>query len=280
VDLAILGLGLIGGSLALAARKRGMARHVVAIDVADVLLLPAARAAADRLVDVCDAAEVRSAFAAADVVIMATPVATIQATLETCLEVARVVTDCGSTKRTILETAARSPRRGRFVPGHPMAGLPQGGIQRATPDLFEGRPWLVCPEASDEDAVALVEELIVGVGAEPRRLGAEEHDRAVALTSHVPQLLASALAVLADGRGARAAAGPAFERMTVVAGGGEVMWRDILATNADQIAGVLSALGSELESIAQGLRASPTDLGPALQLLERARAVRGRSPAE
>jgi prephenate dehydrogenase len=276
VRLVVLGFGLIGGSLALAARARGVAVRVVGVDRADVLALPEARAAADAFVDVSDEGGVRQAMRDADLVVMATPVGAIEATIGEVLEAADVVTDCGSTKRAIVSAAERSPRRARFVPGHPMAGLPQGGIRQARADLFEGRPWLICPEHSDEEAVLRVEELVRGVGAEPRRLFAEEHDRAVALTSHVPQLLASALSVLAEARRARSTAGPAFESATRVAGGGEAMWRDILATNADEVTAVLEALGTELDAVARALRRVPADLGPALNLLERARAVRSR----
>jgi prephenate dehydrogenase len=88
-------------------------------------------------------------------------------------------------------------------------------------------------------------------------------------------VLASALAVLAEGRHA-SAVGPGFESATRVAGGGEAMWRDILATNADEVTAVLDALGEELALVSRGLRRVPPDLGPALRLLERARALRGR----
>jgi prephenate dehydrogenase len=276
VRLALVGFGLIGGSLALAARGRAVASRVVAIDRADVIALPEARAAADELIDSADDERVRDSLRSADVVVVATPVGAIMASVGEILDAADVVTDCGSTKRAIVAAAARSARRSRFVPGHPMAGLPQGGIRRARPDLFEGRQWLLCPEQSDADAVERVERLVRGVGADPFRLTAVEHDRAVALTSHVPQVLASALAVLAESRDASIAAGPGFESATRVAGGGEAMWRDILATNADEVSAVLDALGAELATVARGLRRVPPDLGPALRLLERARALRGR----
>lgn len=274
--LAIVGFGLIGGSVALAARERGLASRIVGIDRAEVLSLPEAARAADELVDAGDETRVRAILGASELTVVATPVGAIEAMIGELLSASDVVTDCGSTKRAILASARRSPRRTRFVPGHPMAGLPQGGIVRARADLFVGRPWLLCPEGADADAVARVEALVRGVGAEPLRLGAEDHDRAVALTSHVPQLLASALTVLADTRHADVAAGPAFESATRVAGGGEAMWRDILATNADEVSVVLEALGVTLEAVARGLRQKPADLGPALQLLERARAARAR----
>ena len=274
--LAILGFGLIGGSVALAARARGIVAHVVGVDRADVLALPAARGAADELLDAADEAGTRRALAAADLVVVATPVGAIEAIIGEVLDVADVATDCGSTKRAICASAARSSRRGRFVAGHPMAGLPQGGIERASDDLFEGRQWLLCPEHSDPDAVARVETFVSALGAQPVRLTAEEHDRAVALTSHLPQLLASALAVLAERKHADVAAGPAFQSATRVAGGGEAMWRDILATNADEVSLALEALGEELDGIAKALRHKPPDLGPALRLLERARGLRAR----
>lgn len=275
VRLTIVGFGLIGGSLALAARSRVAATHVVGIDRGDVISTAAARAAADEVCESGDEGAVRRHLGEADLVVVATPVGAIEAMIGEILDVARVVTDCGSTKRRIAIRASHSRRRSRFVPGHPMAGLPFGGIDRARADLFVGRPWLVCPDDSDADAISIVERLIRDVGAEPHRMTVEEHDRAVALTSHLPQLLASALTVLAEKRSASMAAGPAFESATRVAGGGEAMWRDILATNADEISAVIEALCAELDQVARGLGRDPPDLGPALHLLERARVTRG-----
>lgn len=273
--LTVVGFGLIGGSVALAARARSLSSHIVGIDRSDVIATEMARAAAHEICDASDESAVRRALGDADLVVVATPVGAIEAMIGEILDVARVVTDCGSTKRAIVDRARRSARRPRFVPGHPMAGLPFGGIERARDDLFVGRPWLISPEGADPDAVELVERLVRGVGAEPLHLTIEQHDRAVALTSHLPQLLASALSVLAERRGASVAAGPAFESATRVAGGGEAMWRDILATNADEVCAVIDALCAELEQVTRGLRKDPPDLGAALNLLERARVVRG-----
>ena len=278
VRLTVIGFGLIGGSLALAARARSLSSRVIGIDRSDVIANPTAHAAADEMVDASDESAVRRAIAEADLVVVATPVGAIEAMIGEILDLARTVTDCGSTKRAIVERARKSSRRSRFVPGHPMAGLPFGGIERAREDLFVGRPWLLSPDGADSDALELVETLIRAVGAEPLHLTIEQHDRAVALTSHLPQLLASALSVLAEKRGAAVAAGPAFESATRVAGGGEAMWRDILATNADEVSAVIDALCDELEQVTRGLRKDPPDLGAALNLLERARVVRGTKP--
>ena len=212
----------------------------------------------------------------ADMVIFATPVGAICSALPGVLEHARLVTDCGSTKRAIAAVAAASPRRGRFVPGHPMAGRPGSGLAQATAELFQGRRWIVCGEASEADAIDQVERLIREVGAEPVRLTAEEHDRAVALTSHVPQIVASALKVLAARRNAELAAGPGFASATRVAGGSDAMWSDIFATNRDEVARALRELCGELEQSAADLELGNDAPTRVLELLASARALRGR----
>lgn len=272
--LAIVGFGLIGGSLALAARARGVATAVTAVDRPASLVRARERAAADTFVDVGDTGALHAALAAADLTVLAAPVSVIEELVAVALESAPVVTDAGSTKRAVTLAAARSPRRAWFVPGHPMAGLPSGGVENARADLFEGRQWLLSPEGVEPSALGLVERLVSGVGATPERLSVEAHDRAVAVTSHVPQLLANALVVLAERGAARSAVGPAFEGATRVAGGAEAMWRDIFATNADEIARALAGLEDELGRVRQALARQPPDLGPALALLERARLAR------
>jgi prephenate dehydrogenase len=124
--------------------------------------------------------------------------------------------------------------------------------------------------------VSTVEAVIRRLGAEPYRLDAEAHDRAVALTSHATQLVASALAAVAGDTGAEPAAGPAFEGATRVAGGPLEMWRDILETNPDLIARALELLGTELEKVRAGLVQPIPDATAALDLLARARRLRER----
>jgi prephenate dehydrogenase len=229
-------------------------------------------------VSATDTRNIETAVAAADLVLLATPVAAIVALLPELVARARIVTDCGSTKRAIARAVEGSPRRGRFVPGHPMAGAPEGGIDLARPDLFRGRRWILCPEQSDADAVDEVAALVTRLGAAVVRLSATEHDRAVALTSHVTQLVASALAAVAIESGAEPAVGPAFERTTQAAGGPEQIWDDILTTNADSVATALGEIAVELERARAGLVRVPPDTRPAMQLLARARrALRGSS---
>ncbi len=274
-DFLVFGLGLIGGSLAAAIRERGLGT-VTAVDRAEVLQSERAAALAERRVDVADAAAVAAALRGAELVVLATPVSSILATLPAAVAAGAVVTDCGSTKRAIARCAAAQARGARFVPGHPMAGAPVGGLANARADLFSGRRWILCPERSDEEAVAVVERLALAVGGQVVRMTAAEHDRAVAMTSHVPQLLASALAVLGARRSALAGAGPAFLDATERAGGGEAMWRDVFGTNADEVATALWDLTQEIEVVAAGLGRPVPDLEPALRLLERARRQRER----
>lgn len=271
-QLCIVGFGLIGGSLGLAARARGAVERVTAVDRPDVLALARERKFADEFVDMNDEEASVRALAASDMTILAAPVWVISERVEWALSHANLVTDCGSTKRRIVERARRSPRAGRFVPGHPMAGLPHGGTSSARADLFEGSAWLLCPSGSEPDAVLSVERLVSTIGARPVFLDADAHDAAVARTSHLPQLLASALTVVAA-RHASAAAGPAFERATRAAGGPEPIWHDIFGSNADEIARAIRELCAELEPIAgelaDGGRTSRADA-----LLERARRLR------
>ncbi len=272
--LAIFGFGLIGASIAAAVRKAEPAIELVAIDLPGAIDLPEVRALTDEQIDSSDRARVRSAAKLADLCVLAAPVSVIRAELPGLLESAQVVTDCGSTKRSICAAVSGLPRARRFVPGHPMAGGPEGGAALARADLFQQQTWLLCPENSDPEALLRVEQLLRLVGAKSVYLSPDEHDRAVAYTSHAPQLMASALRVLASRAGALPAAGPAYLATTRSAGGAEVMWHDIFAANADEIGVVLRQLAAELQSVAQGLEASPPDLSVALSLLAQARRSR------
>ena len=138
MNLTVVGLGLLGGSFALGVREIEPGVRITGVDRVDVLARPAARNAADVLVDAEDVEAVDAAFRASDLVLLAAPVRTIELVLPRALEQAKLVTDCGSTKGTIVRVAEASERRRRFVPGHPMAGAPTGGIDAARPALFRG----------------------------------------------------------------------------------------------------------------------------------------------
>jgi prephenate dehydrogenase len=274
--ISIVGFGLIGGSLSLALRRNG-AVHVTAIDRAPVLARVEAKNAADEHLPLEETESLKAALERSDLTVLAVPVSTIIRLLPWSLTHSPVVTDCGSTKREIALAAAENPHSARFVPGHPMAGLPDGGIENARGDLFEGRTWIVCPEHSEPAARQAVAEMIALTGAQLVELTPEAHDRAVAVTSHLPQLLASSLYTLAEDQHARVAMGPAFERATRGAGGLESMWSDIFETNADEVARAAEQLSAELSKVAIGLRRSPPDTHAALSLLARARGRRQQS---
>jgi prephenate dehydrogenase len=270
--VTIVGLGLIGGSIALSLRMRGV--WVVGADKLSVLTTELCAQSVDERVDVADDVALADAAKTSDLVVLAAPVRVNIALLPAVLGHARVVMDTGSTKRAIVSAANATPHGGRFVASHPMAGRAQSGLAAASPELFEGRPWIVCSDEPSAPAPRAVEELIHLVGGVVVHMTAEEHDRAVALTSHVPQLLASALAALAHERGATRAGGPAFERATRTAGGDEAMWRDVFTTNGDEVAAALRQLGAELLRLADALGQSPPDVAQVMELLERARRVR------
>jgi len=293
--IGIVGLGLIGGSIALKARELWPASLVIAVDNKDVL------ETAMRLHAIDVAADDLIVLAEADLVVLAAPVKQNIALLGELDEHVRqpaVVTDTGSTKRDIVAAAAALPPRFTFVGGHPLAGAAHGGLDHARPDLFAGRPWLLTPAARPEGralhaddaadgrrgrplgrpepdsarhpdlredvgpqltvAVEKLSEFVRALGAEPRVVAPAAHDRLLAFLSHLPQLTASALMqVVGDavGQDGLALAGRGLADTTRLASSPPDIWRDIAETNADEIGPALDALIAVLHD----LRADLTD---------------------
>jgi prephenate dehydrogenase len=248
--IGIIGLGLIGGSIALAAREIWPSSLVIAVDNKDVLetamRLHAIDVAADDLV----------VLAEADLVILAAPVRQNLALLDELDEYVRqpaVITDTGSTKREIVNAAKALPSRFTFIGGHPLGGAAASGLEHARPDLFKGRPWLFTP-TTDGGGESLEKLLAfaVALGALPRTLDVAAHDRLLAFLSHLPQLTASALmhvvgeAVGEEGLGL---AGRGLVDTTRLASSPAEIWRDIAATNADEIGPALDTLIGLLEDL-------------------------------
>lgn len=250
--VCIVGVGLIGESLARALKLARPGLLVTGVDDAQVVRDAQSRGVLDEGISSDARQEVASQFAACNLVVLAAPVGAIQSWLPMALDHAPLVTDCGSTKRAILAASRNHPRATRFVPGHPMAGAGGGG---ARSNLFHGLPWVICGEGSDEDAVVSVEECTRRLGARTVRLSAEAHDAAVAVTSHVPRLVASALTVLAEEEGAFEAAGPAFERLSRGAGGSRGVWSDVFGSNGDEVTRVLRHLLHTLGGLVADLEA-------------------------
>jgi prephenate dehydrogenase len=273
--VAIVGVGLIGGSLALALKEHGLVETITAVDwLGDAGRRVLADGVVDRFLDPEARSDVDAALAGADLVVLAAPVRVIRAEVTRALRGGAIVTDCGSTKRDIVAAAEESPARARFVPGHPMAGLPDGGVDNSRPDLFQGRRWIFCPEGSAPDAVAQVRTLVERIGAHPVTMSAHAHDRAVAFASHLPQLLASALRARACDFEADRAAGPGFASATRVGGGSPAIWEDIFASNADEISAALRSVIGDLEELAAAFEAAPPNISAVLELLDRARQAR------
>jgi prephenate dehydrogenase len=282
--VTVVGCGLIGGSLVKALRDRRAAKAIGAIDHEEVLLLarpyldvaaPAGSPDATRLV------------AESDIVVFATPVASITREIPWALDAARpdaIVTDTGSLKMPMIDAAAQHPKGAQFVGGHPMAGREIGGFSASSPTLFEQTRWFITEnEAARAGAIALITELARATGADPVVIGAEAHDRAMAYVSHVPQLVASALYGVAADAGALEAAGQGFRDTTRIAGGPAAIWRDILDGNRAGIAEALADLLDRLIPLREALaREREAGLSAALEVLERAQTVKssreGNSP--
>ena len=262
--VGIVGLGLIGGSIARAMRVRTPGVELVGVDHPEVGARARAAGAVDHtrpgVVDLVDC----------DLVVLAAPVLAI-ASLAREAGAARlsgIVTDVGSTKRVILDAASRGDVP-HFVGGHPMAGGARGGLAEASPDLFAGRPWYLLSESAPVDLDA-VEAWVASLGARPIRLDAETHDRRMAYVSHLPQWVAVALMDRVGesvGAAGLAQAGAGLADMTRLAGSPSDIWRDIFATNADFVGEAAAALASDLAVSAQGLG----DGGAITQRFDRAR---------
>ncbi len=250
-SLAVVGTGLVGASVALAAKRSGV-RRVAGWDADERSLREAAgaRALDER------AESLAAAVAGAELVVVAVPVGSLVETTRAVLEAAdaaTTVTDVGSTKRAVA-SGLEDPR---FVPGHPLAGGASGGPARAAADLFDGATWLLTPNAATGDAqLALVERFVGSLGARAVRLDAETHDRVLAFTSHLPHVLANLLmqSVASGGDEALGYAGASLREMTRVAGANPAVWADIFVENNDAILAALSAHGTAVAAVEQALR--------------------------
>jgi prephenate dehydrogenase len=262
--VGVVGLGLIGGSIALAAREIWPTSLVIGVDNKDVL------ETAMRLHAIDVAADDPVVLAEADLVVLAAPVRQnieLLDMLDENVRQAAVITDVGSTKRAVVAAARRLPPRFRFIGGHPLGGAAKGGLEHARSDLFAGRPWLLTPaeslsrrsdaKADDSgDAVEKLSSFIRALGAEPRLMDAGTHDRVLAFLSHLPQLTASALMGVvgeAVGTDGLALSGRGLADTTRLASSPADIWKDIASTNADEIGPALDALIAVLQDLRRDL---------------------------
>lgn len=242
--VAIVGLGLVGGSLARALTAAGY--EVTGIDWPLVVRRALRRRA------IAKGATRTEAGAAADLVVLAAPPATNLRLLRRLKKVARpglVVTDVSSVKGEIVREAARLGLRG-FVGGHPMAGTEKRGFDASSAGLFRGAAWWVVP-GRDARATRLVRAVVRATGARPITTDAATHDRAMAFLSHAPQVVSWALLEAARGdevaRRHLRRAGPGFRGMTRLAGSPRLLWKDILDANRVEVRRALAALVRQVE---------------------------------
>ena len=233
--IAVVGVGLIGGSVGLAARER-LGAEVVGFDPSPAALDAALEVGA---VDVA-AAGADEALDGAEAAFVAAPVGALPAAVRAAVAAAGddcVVTDVGSTKRTIVEATDDE----RFIGGHPLAGAASAGVRNARAGLFDGATWYLTPTARTRGTLyERLHRLLSALGARPAALDAETHDRMLATVSHLPHVLANVLVAQAARTRTEEdeplpATGPSFRDITRVAGSNTAIWRDIYLANADAL---------------------------------------------
>ena len=278
-DLLIVGTGLVGTSVGLAVHGR---RDVVLTDTSPQHVALAQERGAGRAWDGREQAAM---------VLLAVPPRAISTEFERLqpLGISQMWSHCASTQsRVQREVEGLNLSVSRLCGGHPMAGSERSGPAAASARLFQGRPWVVCPGAgTDGDVVDAVAELARDCGATPLVLTPAEHDRAVALVSHLPQLASSALAArLTGAAGAvQATAGPGLRDTTRIAGSPPDLWGQVLADNAAEVAPLAAALAADLQTVAAALSGYAADpegarLDAVLDLLRRGNAGRALVPVK
>ena len=255
--LVIVGIGLIGGSFGLAARRHGLAREIIGVARRQFTL--------DKAIEVgaCDAAtaDVCEAAMDADFVLLAPPVGQME---RVCREIAplvapgALVTDAGSTKAEIVRTCEPLFTRAHFIGGHPMAGSEQTGVEAARADLFENARWILTPTAqTDANALNRLTSIIEKMGAQVIEMDAARHDEVLAVTSHLPHMTAAALmhvfAGLNDENAVRVVAG-GWRDSTRIAAGSSEMWRDIALANRGALLNALDEMDDSLQQFRAALQ--------------------------
>jgi prephenate dehydrogenase len=268
----VVGVGLIGGSIALALRRAGWV--VLGRDASETILSEALD------LGVIDDVAPEGAVLDVSVTFVATPVGVIAAEVaRSLIDTTGLVTDAGSVKSSMLGLMSDA----RYIGGHPMAGSELEGVAGARADLFEGRTWVLTPvPTTDNDALARIRSIVSSFGAETVFLPPEAHDSMVAVVSHVPHLTAASLMGLASSasdehRGLLRLAAGGFRDMTRIAAGSPAIWPDICSENAEAITAELGALIDALTALRTIV--ATDDREQLLAILERARVARVALPA-
>lgn len=258
--MAIVGLGLMGGSLAMALKKRRVCRRVLALVRRAEVAREAERSG---VVDLATTEPVQ-ALTQADLVVFSTPVRVIVRQLSEygpLYKSGAVITDMGSTKQEIVRAMADLPKRIHPLGSHPMCGKERAGLAAAEATLYEKAPWILTPlSRTPPAALALVRSLAVAIGAHPQTLAAERHDRLVAAISHLPYTLAASLVLAAqqvakDDPVAWEVAASGFRDTSRVAASDVTMMLDILLTNQAAVGQMVSLAQKQLTLLAEAIAA-------------------------
>jgi prephenate dehydrogenase len=275
--LGIIGLGLVGGSVALAARRAWPSITISALDPAPITHEAVTQGAITAVVDTVDQ------LAHCDLIVVSVPVLLVPSLLGDLgrTGTTALVTDTSSTKRVVMDAATQT--RLSFVGGHPVAGSEQSGLAAARADLFDDKPWLLVSMRDVGGVGGVIDELeareamlttfTVGLGAKPSWTDAVTHDRVMAHVSHAPQVVSTALmAASGEAVGAEGVewSGRGFADMTRLASSSSDVWQGILETNADFIADALTGIAAKLPTSSQALMDAPT----VRALFDRARALK------
>ncbi len=277
--LAIIGCGLIGSSIARVARRKNLARDIVVADISpNVRARVEALALADRVTaDPCDS------VTGADLVIVCAPVganATIAESIGPALAPGAIVSDVGSVKGAVVTAMApHLPKHVYFIPAHPVAGTEQSGPDAGFATLFHGR-WCILtpPEGANEAAVAKLHRFWSEAGSNVETMGAQHHDLVLAITSHVPHLIAynivgtaDDLAQVTQSEVIKFSAG-GFRDFTRIAASDPTMWRDVFLNNKDAVLEVLGRFTEDLSALQRMIRWGDGD--GLFNLFTRTRAIR------
>lgn len=252
MNIAVIGVGLIGGSVALTLKQKKLAAHVMGVDKNDLNL-----AKALKLGIIDETASLEDAVAASDIILLTIPVDGILELLPKILDLVtdQVVIDMGSTKKIILDRVDNHPNRGRLVASHPMAGTEYSGPEAAIPDLFRGKVLVYTDVTrSDEDAFEAAEQLVEALEMTPTYMNAEEHDIHTAYISHISHLTSMALALTvlekekSQGR-IFELAGSGFESTVRLAKSSPDMWTPIFQQNRKNVLEVLEEHIKQLQQL-------------------------------
>ena len=279
-QLGLIGCGLMGGSFALALKNAGLVRHVVGYSPSATTL---ARALDMSVID-ASAPSAADAASGSDLVLLAMPVAAIEATLREIqprIHPGMLVMDVGSTKRDVAaacESALRD-QQGCFVPAHPMAGREVSGVAHADATLYQDRLVILTPtHHTQPEALGKAVDLWRAMGCRVVQMSPAQHDAALAAVSHLPHLLAFAfintVTVQAQAADSLAVAGPGFRDFSRIAASEPRMWRDILLANRDEILSQTRQFRASLEALEQAIANADGDGAALERLIEQASLAR------